>query len=121
MTGNLKKFLELACAEGREYVKRLQSADRDGIIALAAEKGIELTEADFAQPDAEGEVSLDEADGVAGGDTCFCVVGGGGESNGMGDGVCACVGYGQGNSEWSDLERCICVLGGSGFDVLGDN
>ena len=102
MTENLKKFLEevskdealQAKVNALESNKETAMAD---IIALAKELGIELTEADFAQPD--GEISEDELETISGGYTvtkhddcgcpisgsgttisnfCYCVAGGGG-------------------------------------------
>ena len=122
MTENVQKFLELASQEDEDYQKKLNGDDRDGVIALAAEKGITLTYADLEQQEneGEGEVSLDEADAVAGGKRCACVAGGGGEASGPCDLVCACVIVGVGKYEVKcapeyHYDRCRCIGMGDGF------
>ena len=64
MTENMKRFLELACREGGEFLEKLNKAGKDETIALAAEKGLTLTDADFVRPKPEGEVGMDEAEAV---------------------------------------------------------
>ncbi len=114
MTENMKKFLELVSQEDEAYVKKVTSLDKEGVIALAAEKGITLTDADFTQSEEEGEVSLDEADAVAGGKKCTCTgIGGGNKTKKNADGSCGCVGIGIGNDTDGD-ERCLCVGYGEG-------
>lgn len=125
MTENMKRFMELVSQESEEYIGKLNKADRNEIIALAAGKGITLTDDDFAPSEAEGEVSLDEADVIAGGGTCVCLVGGGGTGGGN-DSVCACVaaGFGYGTEVWNkgqtyehkekNTQRCFCPAAGGG-------
>ncbi|HIU46039.1 MAG TPA: hypothetical protein IAC59_02110, partial [Candidatus Fimadaptatus faecigallinarum] len=47
MIDNMKKFLELASGDA-ELVERLNGMDKDAIIAEAQQRGIALSEADFA-------------------------------------------------------------------------
>ena len=133
MTENLKKFLEAvskdealqAKVNALESNKETVMAD---IIALAKELGIELTEADFAQPD--GEISEDELETINGGrdtsygcptsgtvnNSCYCAAAGGGGGKQKDDDIwgCACVAYGQGGDAKDDHTTCMCVLYGHG-------
>ncbi len=121
MTKNMEKFLEAMSAEGEEKRAAMREMDQAGLIALAAEKGILLTEADFSPAEAEGEVSLDEADAVAGGRRCSCTgVGYGNKDNEHNDGRCACVAFGSGNDQVGN-ERCMCVAHGQGNQCNGIN
>ena len=127
MTENIQKFLEIASKEDGEFHKKLNDMGKDEIIQLAAEKGVTLTDADFEQnpEDAEGEVSLDEGDAVAGGKKCYCAMGGGGKA-GDRDFTCWCVLAGSGEGKrrngclmlsekgYEEGERCLCVAYGSG-------
>lgn len=125
MTDNLKKFLELVSAEDKAYAEKVCKADVDELIALAAEKGVTLTAADFEQPgDAEGEVSVDEADAVAGGGKCYCFLSGDGRSGktyDSEDNYCGCVVVGDGTG-WHGREgfrtRCDCPVYGSGVSYV---
>ena len=113
MTENMKKFLEIASKESKEYLEKMSKIeDKDEFIRLAAEKGVTLTYDDLAQEDAEGEVGLDEADTVAGGGECACVIAGGGTA-GYKDEVCACVVGGWGETTYYG-SRCHCPIGGFG-------
>lgn len=120
----MKKFLELI--EQNEALKqRVTELDANtetkvlDYIALAAEYGVQLTEADFQQTDA-GELSDDELDAVAGGKTCVCVAGGGGTGeDATGTKTCACVMIGNGDMQ-SGERRCVCALGGGGQDHAKD-
>ena len=129
MTENMKKFLEFVTQspEVMEKAKALQAEGEEAVkaaaLAFAKEHGFALTEEDFEAP--EGELSEKELAGVAGGGSCFCLVGGGGTEGGN-DGVCACVGYGQGNvidnpsEEYKNKAgymRCICIVGGDGSEA----
>ena len=124
MSENLQRFMELVSAEDHEYIDKLNQADLPAVIAMAAEKGIPLTEADFELAEDETEVSLEESDAVAGGKKCMCIAGGGGTGNGD-DNTCACVaiGYGYGYRTWNKNqtyarkmwdERCVCYAMGAG-------
>lgn len=114
MTENMKKFLELVSEESAEYQEKLNTiADKDEVIALAADKGVTLTYDDFTNEDDEGEVSLDEADAVAGGGECVCVIAGGG-TPGYKDEACACVVGGWGETTYYG-SRCHCPVGGYGY------
>ena len=125
MTENTKKFLAKLSADA-ELAKKAAQLDKDAVIALAKELGVELTAADFAAKD---EMSADELAAVHGGNEqdwadfnncpgqngiqdCLCAAGGGGQRDENGD-VCACVGYGQG---YRGGTKCICPLVGVGAD-----
>ncbi|MBR1751583.1 MAG: Nif11-like leader peptide family RiPP precursor [Ruminococcus sp.] len=121
MSENLKKFMEAVSAEGQETIEKVNNADKETLIAIAAERGITLTDADFEQELPEGELSDDELDAVAGGDSCVCFIGGGGSSDEtvLGtDEKCTCVfaGVGKGVDAKSPRERrrCICDFAGIG-------
>ena len=62
MTENMKKFLELVSAD-KQLMEKVSVAQKDMLIAIAKENGIELIEADFAAP--TGELSDDELDSIA--------------------------------------------------------
>lgn len=109
MNANLKKLVDLA-SEDKELSAKLQSADKEQVIALGKERGITLTEADFESP--KGKVSDDELAAVAGGGYCFCAIGGGGKSD-EGEKTCACVALGYGYYTDGRI-RCDCGLYGSG-------
>ncbi len=122
MTDNLKKFLELLSQEDEAFIERVNRADDAGVIAIAKEKGLALTEEDLAQFEPEGEVPLDEADAVAGGKQCVCVLGGGGQPSGKCDLVCACTGGGTGygadrENPSSHYQRCWCAGIGHGYNA----
>lgn len=117
MTENMKNFLAKV-SEDKSLAERASKLEKAELILLAKELGVELNEADFAQP--EGEISEGELTSVTGGAACYCVLGGGGKSD-SDDGVCACVAYGQGDvadtSRFCDKRgkpRCVCVAGGGG-------
>ena len=122
MTENMKKFLEALSKQDKAFSEKVNNADKAGVIAMAKELGITLTDEDFAKPkEEEGEISLHEADAAAGGKKCYCAVGGGGEP-GDNDETCWCVavGTGDGFPRWhgwcdpTEIERCICIGGGYG-------
>lgn len=112
MTDNMKKFLEKVSADKAlsEKARQMNVAE---LIALAAELGCTLTEADLAS--SCQELSDDEMDAVAGGDKCFCAVGGGGTGD-SNDKTCACVLGGGGDAKNKD-GRCVCFMGGNGRDT----
>lgn len=113
MNENMKKFLELV-SKDKDAVTKLNSLDKDGVISMAKEYGITLTLDDFQAP--EGEVSEAELDTVAGGISCFCVLGGGGTgSSSTGSKTCACVGAGVGLTKDGE-GRCVCAAAGSGSE-----
>ena len=121
MTENMKAFLEVLSKEDSGKNGKIHEMDEASLIALAAEKGITLTEADFRPAEDEGEVSLDEADAVAGGKMCKCVVGGGGKrTKDNADGSCGCVAIGSGVDTCGN-ERCMCVGYGHGYQCNGIN
>ena len=117
MSDNLKKFLELV-SKDENLKQKMQSFNEmepkkaiQASIALAKELGIELSEADFVNKKADGELSDDELDAVAGGD-CGCFAGGGGnvtDSDGT-ELTCVCVAVGAG------YDHCVCPFVGGGTD-----
>ena len=128
MSENLKRFFEFVSKDEvlQEKMKAL-SVDRENavayIIALAKEIDIELSEADFAQPD--GEISEDELETINGGgcptagtvnNSCYCAAAGGGGGKQKDNDIwgCACVAYGQGGDAKDDHTTCMCVLYGHG-------
>lgn len=116
MTENMKKFLELASQESDGFLEKLGKADQQELVALAAEKGVSLTDADFVRTESEGEVSLDEADAVAGGKKCACLYIGEGKGSGENDLRCSCgvTGSGDYTTTHDTLNRCICAMAGYG-------
>ena len=110
MTDNMKRFMELITAND-ELVKRASNLDKAGLLELAREQGVELSEADM-EPEANGAVSDDELSAVAGGGKCTCVAGGGGTA-GEYYKACACVAMGFGNNSGGKL-RCDCYVYGTG-------
>lgn len=111
MSENMKKFLELASKDSATIAK-VKALGKDGLVALAKELGITLTEADFVPAD-EGEISENELDTVTGSNSCFCVLGGGGTgSSTTGSKTCACVGAGVGLTEYGE-GRCACAAADS--------
>jgi len=111
MTENVKKLLELV-SQNEELAKKLNGLGKEEFIAAVKELGIELTDADLEQ---NAELSDDELDTVAGGKTCVCVAGGGGEKSNN-DALCWCVLGGAGMTE-DRHRRCFCYFGGSGYNT----
>ncbi len=108
----MKIFLKLA-ADDAELTARLNDMDKDAIIAAAQQRGIALTEADFAA-DKSAELSEDELNEVAGGGKRACVMGGGGKE---GENCKPCARWLGGNSDFSDgVGRCSCSGAGGGAD-----
>ena len=117
MTDNLKRFLEEASKDA-ELVEKIGKADSvQTIIALAAEKGFNLTEEEMKQPSNSTPIMNDELDAVAGGKDCMCTIGGGGEA-GLYSDTCACVLGGVGLMTDGE-SRCMCALAGAGDDDAG--
>ena len=137
MTENMKKYQELITSDeeaqkklNEQAAESIQEAKRN-IIADAAEKGITLTEEDFADTADTGELSEDELEAVAGGKQCYCVLGGGGTATHSTEKTCACVlgGSGEGDIIEKDLEnpgrqpthhyrcRCTCCVAGYGTEL----
>ena len=113
----MKKLLE-EIEKNQELKAKIQELDKNpestpkDYIQVAAEYGIALTQEDFKP--AEGEVTDDELDTVAGGKLCICVIGGGGEANTYRNTkTCACV-IGGGGQDTDGESRCNCVIGGAG-------
>ena len=121
MTDNLRNFLkkvnkDKALAEKFSTLQNEENRDLviQKTIEFAKEAGIQLTEADFAQPD--GAMSDEEMTAVAGGwKKCVCVIGGGGKADQDGK-ACVCVADGMGAYQNDPALRCACCLGGYGND-----
>lgn len=114
MKENLKKFLEMV-SKDEELSKKVSAMQKEEVLALAKDMGMELTEEDFAE-NAVQELDDDDLDTVAGGSdvSCACAMGGGGTKD-VNDGVCACVLAGVGYTD-SKSERCLCGFAGYGYD-----
>lgn len=109
MTENMKCFLAKV-SEDKALAEKASKLEKDELIVLAKEMGVNLTEADFAQT--ESDISEGELDSVTGGGNCYCVAGGGG-TDGEKDSACACVFAGWGRST-ERHERCVCAMAGGG-------
>ena len=115
MTENMKKFLEQVSAD-KALMEQVVTLDKEALIALAKEWGLELTEADFVAP--EGEIAADALETVAGGyQRCVCLFGGGGKKDEDGA-ACGCVAAGAGISNHDGEARCICAAAGTGYESL---
>lgn len=116
MTENFKAFLEKV-SEGEALAAKVsKETDKNAIIAMAKELGVELTLADF-EDKAEAELSDDDLDAVTGGSdvSCACAMGGGGTKD-TNDRTCACVLAGVGYDK-DGSERCLCGFAGYGYDT----
>ena len=109
MTENMKCFLAKV-SEDKALAEKASKLEKDELIVLAKEMGVNLTEADFAQT--ESDISEGELNSVTGGGNCYCVAGGGGTA-GEKDSACACVFAGWGRST-ERHERCVCAMAGGG-------
>lgn len=117
MNDNLKAFLEMAKTDP-ELGHKLAAMDVAGLIAIAKEKGLELSEADFRPPADEIEAAeLNGVVGGSGGGACFVLGGGGGRDTRDNEIYgCACVVYGQGGDGRASDANCFCILGGVGSE-----
>lgn len=114
MTENIRRLLELTSAND-ELKARLTNTSKDEVIAIAKENGILLTDEDLSP---NGELSEGELEAITGGrmTVCYCVSGGGGNSD-EDCKTCACVLGGGG--QWRDgSKRCVCVMYGEGNGSL---
>ena len=123
MTDSLKKFLEEASKDAELADKVNNAKSIDDVIALAGEKGFNLTPKDLRPTSSVRELlDEDELEAVAGGKECACVVGGGGEATNYyksREMTCACVltgvGYGADKVDPDNTPvRCVCVGAGAG-------
>ena len=132
MSENLKKFLDLIGSDKELEAKALacneldEEKGREAMLALAKERGIELTAADLEKQEepTSRELDDDELDAVAGGVAtgdetgfCYCPLAGGGGGEDSDDGNvfgCACVIYGQGGDGRASDANCRCYVGGAG-------
>lgn len=112
MTESMKNFLAKISGD-KALAEKACKLEKDELIALAKELGVELTEADFVQP--EGEIAENELKTISGGDECQCYLGGGGTKATYGQyPACGCVLAGVGRDWNGDYFRCVCALGGYG-------
>lgn len=115
MSENMKKFLEMASADAELAAKLeeiAQADDKQGMIDLAAAKGVAITMDDLENKPVE--LDDDELDAVAGGwRECVCCMGGGGKKDSQGK-TCACVAYGLGQAR-DGRDRCLCAFSGWGM------
>lgn len=117
MNENLKALFEMAKADP-ELGEKMAAMDKDELIALAKEKGIELGEEDFTPPAEEmGDSELENTAGGFGGGLCF------GHGFAIGrdryDGNiygCGCALYGQGGDGRGSDANCRCIWIGAGDD-----
>ena len=113
----MKKLLE-EMEKNQELKAKMEELDKNpkstpkDYIQVAAEYGVELKEEDFKPASEQGELTDTELDAVAGGDSCVCVLGGGG-SDGRYEKTCACV-IGGGGEYAGGAIRCTCLIGGAG-------
>ena len=117
----MKRLLEEA-EKNQELKEKIVELDKNpestlkDYIQVAAEYGIEIKEEDFKP--AQGELTDDELDAVAGGDACTCPIAGGGEASKTDD-TCACAVAGGGEYSSKAIEngaRCVCAFAGGGTD-----
>ena len=113
MTDKMKSFLESISGDEAFLEKLKKASTPEEVRALAAEKGVTLSDEDLSRKEAVSELSDDEVEAVSGGKVCVCDSGGGGESSYEGEGTCACVFLGEGDYEVMDI-RCFCVIAGGG-------
>ena len=115
MTEKVKKFLQILSVDEALGKKAANAATIEEVIALAKEKGIELTEEDVCEANRESaHVDESELEAVVGGGACACVWGGYGAASDKNDGRCVCVLAGYGNGGPSGLPRCVCPQTGGG-------
>ena len=118
MNDRLKAFMEMAKADP-ELGKRMAQMGVEDLIALARERGVELSEEDFKAPVGEAEES--ELANVAGGFGGMCLsigFAGGRDANDGNIYGCACWLYGQGGDGRAGDFNCACILGGAGMDEM---
>ena len=134
MTENIKKLYELISKDEKAREEITTCTEKEKLIDLAKKYDITLTEEDFndlsnSKPQ---NLSEDEMAAVAGGKTCVCVVGGGGEASLDHQGICACPLVGDGfydkrcwnngiHGWWVTVSRCCCAIGGGGGDTNWQN
>ena len=121
MTDRLIKFLEEASKDNALTGRINNAPDADTVIALARERGFDLTKEDLQPAASVRALEESELEAVAGGKECACVIGGGGEASNYyksRDLVCACVmagvGYGADKTEDYTPVRCVCAGAGAG-------
>lgn len=121
MEENVNKLMELMKTDEALRERLCGAKDKDAVIAIAAERGVTLTDADFEVSGEEKQRLLaqkeqflqnDELDVVAGRGNggCGCaLVGGGGGT----DVFCGCIGGGKGTRSDSKV-CCFCFVAGVG-------
>ena len=113
MTKNMQELLEKISGDEKltNELNRMDTPEK--VIDFAKRLGFDITAEDLKSEEQDGEVDLDEADSVAGGNACVCIFGGGAKSDDNKDSTCACIGAGTGVNDDGD-NRCGCVLVGVG-------
>ena len=134
MTDNARKLFELMTKDPKAREEFITCKEREKVLELAKKYGLELTGDDLGWNGEPGQrdVDMDELSSIAGGKTCVCVVGGGGEKSHDHQQVCACPLVGLGfyehncgfhgiTGDWTSAIRCVCDLGGGGKDTWFGN
>ena len=103
--------------EGEELSdEKMMRIYEEDVLPLARECGFDFSMEDLKEyarvlsQSSPGELTEDELDAVAGGNTCACVIGGGGK--GSESSLCVCVAFGTGSNRFGGV--CVCVVGGGG-------
>ena len=118
MNDKLKAFIEMAKADP-DLGKRMTQMGVEDLIALARERGMELSKEDFKTP--EGELGEGDLANVAGGFGGMCCIFGAAGGRDTIDGNiygCACWTYGQGGDGRAGDFNCFCVIAGVGLDSM---
>lgn len=101
---------------------KMQKKAAERLVELAKKYEIKLTVEDFLNQNT-GQLNDHDLDAVAGGGSCYCVVGGGGTAGQNNKGIdetCACVlaGFGEGCSNGGGGFRCKCPMFGGGDSLM---
>ena len=124
MTENAKKLFEILSADGEFAEKVTKAGSISAVIALAKDKGLDLSEEDIRETThAAAAMDADELQAVSGGKKCVCFTGGGGTASDDKEGqhTCACVVVGLGEVDYTQggafkAHRCACPVYGEGED-----
>ena len=95
MTFKMKEFLESISGDEAFLEKVKKASTTEEVRALAAEKGVTLSDEDLERKEAVSELSDDEVEAVSGGSICNCHSSGIGYDNKLAD---FCVGGGEGEN-----------------------
>ncbi len=125
MSDTLKSFLE-AVGKSETLQEKMKAIPKDlpreeavqKAIAIAAEAGFQLSEADLnTGAEAISEEELEAVAGGSGGCGCAGAGGGSGVSEAGNKFGCGCVLYGQGDGANNQKKVCMCSIGGVGTDL----